>query len=71
MLRLTTLYSTFHTHVKYDFPTTVHMVHGILLNRRLANKKDLTDYLQRNGTTWADGTLSMYTGETDISDLGR
>ena len=28
-------------------------------------------YLQRNGTTWSDGTLEMFTGEDDIENLGK
>lgn len=27
--------------------------------------------LQRNGTSWADGSLEMFTGEGDISRLGE
>jgi hypothetical protein len=30
-----------------------------------------TFFIQRNGTSWSDGELSMHTGEDDIALLGR
>eukprot|EP00095_Tigriopus_kingsejongensis_P012252 maker-scaffold472_size162276-snap-gene-0.29 protein:Tk12252 transcript:maker-scaffold472_size162276-snap-gene-0.29-mRNA-1 annotation:"hypothetical protein DAPPUDRAFT_303163" len=28
-------------------------------------------FYKRNGTTWADGTFNMYTGERDIAEMGK